>query len=93
MPSSVSSGVPEMTEAPFVTLVIVLLRRLRVAAAVAWTLPIASATRAAAWGLAVGALFLHVWNYYAATYSMWAAAGLAIGAASREPVGAGHRST
>lgn len=82
-----------VTMGVFVTLVIVLLRRLRVAAAVAWTLPIASAARAAAWGLAVGALFLHVWNYYAATYSMWAAAGLAIGAASREPVGAGHRST
>ncbi|MEY2565794.1 MAG: hypothetical protein QOE35_323 [Actinomycetota bacterium] len=85
-------GIPTMIV--FIILIGVLLRSLRRAADIAWDVPLASAARTAAWGLVVGGLFLHVWLYYGASFTMWGLAGMALRAAESrqlEPTPAPYR--
>jgi hypothetical protein len=68
----------------FVTVTVLLLRRLnayRDVPSAGWPLV---GLRAAGIGLAVGALFLHIWLDFALALSFWGAAGAALGAAERE---------
>ncbi len=64
----------------FGALMIVLVRRLTQATRRVPDLGVA-ATRSAAIALAIGALFLHTWDEFAVSWTFWAMAGVAIGAA------------
>lgn len=70
------------TMAAFILLVVVVLRRLGQARRDDPDGFFTSGTRAGAVALAFGALFLHVWLYYAAAVTMWAMAGIALARSS-----------
>jgi hypothetical protein len=76
----IETGVIAM--AVFLALTVVLIRHLNKAA---WTVADlgSSAARSAAIGLAIGALFLQMWNHFAVAWTFWAIAGAAIGIANR----------
>jgi hypothetical protein len=77
-------GIPAM--ALFIWLTIAAIRALRRAATSSPNLVITPFWTAAA-GLAVGAFFLHAWNDFAVSWTIWGLAGAAIGVSARERAG------
>lgn len=67
----------------FVALLVLLLRRLRVAASESDDDPMAGAWHSAAVALVVGGMFLHIWNDFTMAWSFWAGAGIVLGLTTR----------
>jgi hypothetical protein len=74
----------------FVALTLLLLRRLGRATLAISDLGV-GAVRTAAWGLVVGAFFLHAWTDFATAWTFWALAGAAIGMGDRDLVARAQR--